>query len=282
MAIENVDSDLLEQYFRDISDSTPLDSESERGLARRIQKGDLDARDRLVSANLRFVVTLATKFQGCGLDLQDLISAGNVGLITAAEKFDPDRGVKFITYALWWIRQAILNSLSQDSRTVRLPANRTKLLNTIIRITRELQQATGTEPTEERVAEVVDVPVDQVRELLLWSGELASLDQPTGDESQSLLNVTPDSRQESPDFGVSDVSDQHQLRRALAALGDREALVIRAHYGLDSEEPKTLEAIGKSVGLTKERIRQIKNEALKKLRRPGNREWLDSLRESMA
>lgn len=283
MAVRSLDSGLLDQYFLDISDSTPLDSKSECRLARRIQAGDEDARNELVNANLRFVVRLASEFQGCGMDLEDLISAGNVGLITAAERFDPERGVKFITYALWWIRQAILNSLSQDTRTVRLPANRVKLLNNITQISREMHQKSGVEPSEEQVATILGVQVDRVREMLLWSRELASLDQPNSDdETQFPLNVIADPSQAPPDHEVSDASDQFQIQMALASLEDREALVLRAHYGLDDDEPKTLEAIGKNVGLTKERIRQIKEKALRKLRHPRYREWLDPLRESIA
>ena len=283
MAVRSIESSLLDQYFLDISDSTPLDSASECGLARRIQQGDQEARNELIQANLRFVVRLASEFQGCGMDLADLISAGNVGLITAAERFDPERGVKFITYALWWIRQAILNSLSQDTRTVRLPANRVKLLNSITQISREFQQRSGVEPDADQIADVLEVPVDRVREMQLWSRELASLDQPTsGDETQMPLNVIADQHQIPPDHVVSDASDQFQIEMALDALEDREALVLRAHYGLDNDDPKTLEAIGKTVGLTKERIRQIKEKALRKLRHPRYREWLDPLRESIA
>ncbi|MEE2754362.1 MAG: sigma-70 family RNA polymerase sigma factor, partial [Candidatus Latescibacterota bacterium] len=177
MAVRSQDSGLLDQYFLDISDSIPLDSASECRLARRIQAGDEHARNELVNANLRFVVRLASEFQGCGMDLEDLISEGNVGLITASERFNPERGVKFITYALWWIRQAILHSLSQDTRTVRLPANRVKLLNSITQISREIHQMTGVEPHEDQIAEILDVQVDRVREMLFWSKELASLDQ---------------------------------------------------------------------------------------------------------
>ncbi|MBE82601.1 MAG: RNA polymerase subunit sigma [Gemmatimonadetes bacterium] len=285
MAVRSTDSGLLDQYFQDISDSKPLDSTSECELARRIQLGDRDARNELVSANLRFVVRLATDLQGCGMDLEDLISAGNVGLITAAERFDPERGVKFITYALWWIRQAILKSLSQDTRTVRLPANRVKLLNSITQISREIQQKTGVEPEDADVAQILEVPVDRVREMLMWSRELASLDQPTsGEDAQARmpLNVIPDDRQVAPDYEVSDESDHQQLVMALASLEDREAHVIREHYGLVDDDPKTLGAIGKNVGLTKERIRQIKEKALRKLRHPRHRDWLDPLRESIA
>ena len=283
MAIRNTDSGLLDQYFLDISNSTPLDSKQECDLARRIQQGDQGARNELVNANLRFVVRLASEFQGCGMDLEDLISAGNVGLITASERFDPKRGVKFITYALWWIRQAILNSLSQDTRTVRLPANRVKLLNSITQIAREIHQKTGLEAESAEIADILSVPVDRVREMQMWSRDLASLDQPTSaDETQMPLNVIADDRQELPDYEVSDASDQIQLEAALASLEEREALVLCEHYGLVDDNPKTLEAIGKNVGLTKERIRQIKEKALRKLRHPRHREWLDPLRESIA
>ena len=216
------------------------------------------------------------------MDLEDLISSGNVGLIKAAERFDPERGVKFITYALWWIRQGILNSLSQDSRTVRLPANRVKLLNSITQLSRQLRQSNGEEPSEQLLAEVLGVPVKRVREMMMWSRDTASLDQTTGSEDDyTPLQVIPDDTLEAPDAVVSDASDQAQLAEALSSLEGREAEVLRQHYGLDNDEPKTLEAIGKEVGLTKERIRQIKEKALRKLRHPRHRAWLDPLRESI-
>ena len=280
--VRNTDSEVLDLYFQDISDSTPLEQEMEGNLGRRIQEGDGEARNKLVNANLRFVVRVASEFQGCGMDLEDLISAGNVGLITAAERFDPARGVKFITYALWWIRQAILNSLSQDSRTVRLPANRVKLLNSIAQLSRQLVQANGDEPDDETIAEALEVPVKRVREMMMWSRDTASLDHPIkGDDDHHPLNIIPDFSQDSPDFEVSHASDQRQLDIALSSLEDREAEVLRQHSGLDDEEPKTLEAIGRNVGLTKERIRQIKEKALRKLRHPKHREWLEPLRESI-
>lgn len=280
--VRSRDSVLLDLYFQDIADSTPLTSAEECALAQRIHAGDEDARNELVQANLRFVVRVASEFQGCGMALEDLISAGNVGLITAAERFDETRGVKFITYALWWIRQSILNSLSQDTRTVRLPANRIKLLNNITQLTRKLGQETGDEPDESTIADELDVPVRRVREMLVWSREIASLDVPTGDDEHLPLNVIPDEHSSLPDTDVSEDSDQRQLELALASLEAREAEVIRQHFGLDDDEPKTLEAIGRDVGLTKERIRQIKEKALRKLRHPRHRDWLDPLRESIA
>lgn len=281
--VRSRNSALLDLYFQDIADSTPLSSAAECALARRIKSGDEEARNELVQANLRFVVRVAGEFQGCGMALEDLISAGNVGLITAAERFDDTRGVKFITYALWWIRQSILNSLSQDTRTVRLPANRIKLLNSITQLTRKLGQQTGDEPDENTIARELDVPVRRVREMMLWAREISSLDVPVhGEEDHLPLNVIPDESSILPDEQVSCDSDQRQLELALASLEDREAQVIRQHFGLDDEEPKTLEAIGRDVGLTKERIRQIKEKALRKLRHPRHRDWLEPLRESIA
>lgn len=281
--VRSRDSVLLDLYFNDISSSTPLSSEEECHLARRIKTGDEDARNELVQANLRFVVRVASEFQGCGMALEDLISAGNVGLITAAERFDETRGVKFITYALWWIRQSILNSLSQDTRTVRLPANRIKLLNNITRLSRKLGQETGDEPDPNRIADELEVPVKRVREMLIWSREIASLDVPVqGDGDHIPLNVIPDENSVLPDEQVSFDSDHRQLELALAGLEEREAQVIRQHFGLDDDEPRTLEAIGRDVGLTKERIRQIKEKALRKLRHPRHRDWLEPLRESIA
>ena len=180
-------------------------------------------------------------------------------------------------------RQSILNSLSQDTRTVRLPANRIKLLNNITQMTRKLGQETGVEPNETSIAEELEVPVRRVREMMLWSREIASLDVPVhGEEDHLPLNVIPDENSELPDERVSGDSDQRQLELALASLEVREAHVLRQHFGLDDEEPKTLEAIGRDVGLTKERIRQIKEKALRKLRHPRHRDWLEPLRESIA
>lgn len=281
--VRSRDSMLLDLYFNDIADSTPLTAEEEYDLARRIRSGDEEARDALVTANLRFVVRVAGDFQGCGMALEDLISAGNLGLITAAERFDESHGVKFITYALWWIRQAILNSLSQDTRTVRLPANRIKLLNSITHLARQIGQETCGEPDELTIAQALDVPVRNVREMMLWSHDIASLDAPFVDDEDSLpIHVIADEAAESPDRQVSTDSDQRQLDLALASLEEREQQVIRQHFGLDDDEPKTLEAIGRDVGLTKERIRQIKEKALRKLRHPRYREWLEPLRESIA
>ncbi len=220
--VKNTDSALLDLYFQDISDSSPLPADTETELAKRIRVGDGSARNTLVQANLRFVVRVASEFQGCGMDLEDLISAGNVGLIKAAERFDPDRGVKFITYALWWIRQAILNSLSQDSQTVRLPANRVKLLNSIVQLSRQLRQANGEEPGEETLADVLGVPVKRVREMMMWSRDIASLDQTNGtEEDYQPLQVIPDETLDAPDAVVSDASDQAQLQEALASLEER-------------------------------------------------------------
>ena len=280
--VRSVESALLDLYFQDIADSCPLPASAETELARRIRVGDGAARNTLVQANLRFVVRVASEFQGCGMDLEDLISAGNVGLIKAAERFDPERGVKFITYALWWIRQAILNSLSQDSRTVRLPANRVKLLNNITQLSRQLRQSNGEEPNEQQIAEALEVPVRRVREMMLWSRDTASLDQTMGGEDDyHPFQVIADESLEAPDAVVSDASDQAQLEEALSSLEEREAEVLRQHYGLNDDEPKTLEAIGRDVGLTKERIRQIKEKALRKLRHPRHRAWLEPLRESI-
>jgi RNA polymerase primary sigma factor len=280
--VRNQDRTLLDLYFTDIAGSTPLSAAEECKLAQRIRRGDADARNTLVMANLRFVVRVASEFQGCGMALEDLISAGNLGLITAAERFDESHGVKFITYALWWIRQSILNSLSQDTRTVRLPANRIKLLNSITQLSRQIGQETCDEPDEVTIATALDVPVRNVREMMLWSRDIASLDAPFQSDEENLpMHIIPDETVEAPDCRVSSASDQRQLDLALASLEAREAEVLRQHFGLDDEEPRTLEAIGRDVGLTKERIRQIKEKALRKLRHPRHRAWLEPLREAI-
>ncbi len=274
------DSETLNLYLRDIASSTPLSGKEEIGLAERIRKGDQKARDTLVGANLRFVVSIAREYQNYGVPLSDLISAGNFGLMTAAERFDGRRGFKFISYAVWWIRQSIHQSLAQDTRVVRLPVNRIDLLHNISKVSRELFQSNGYEPEPEAVADELGVSVEMVRDTMMRGRDVWSLDATFKEEDDhSLLNVLADESQATPDSGVVERSVQEQVEMVLDSLEDREAKILRLYFGLGDEEPMTLEEIGVRFQLTRERVRQIKERALHRLRHPQRRMQLEPLME---
>ena len=261
--------DSLHRYLEDVASSTPLSAAEEVSLAQRIKKGDLDARAKLIEANLRFVITVAREYQNQGVPLVDLISAGNVGLITAAERFDETRGFKFISYAVWWIRQSVLQTLAEHSRVVRLPLNRVDLLRRIARYTNSRQQETSSRPHEEEVAKELGISVEQVVETLSSGQRVLSLDAKFGDEDEnSLLEVMPDDNTESPDKMLLENSLTAEIREALDSLDDREKEVIRLYFGLSGQAEMTLEEIGLRFKLTRERVRQIKEKALRKLRHP--------------
>ena len=275
------DSESLDLYLRDISSSEPLAAKDEISLAQRIRKGDQRARDKLVSANLRFVVSVAREYQNHGVPLSDLISSGNVGLMTAAERFDGARGFKFISYAVWWIRQAIHQSLAQDSRVVRLPINRIDLLHNISKVSRQLRQSEESEPKPEVIAEKLGVSVEMVQDTLLRARDVWSLDASfREDDDHSLLHVLPDQTQKAPDIQVEDESVRTQVEMVLESLDDREAEVLRLYFGLGDEEALTLEEIGTRFSLTRERVRQIKEKALRRLRHPRRRLQLEPLLET--
>ena len=223
-----------------------------------------------MEANLRFVVSVAKEYQNRGVPLSDLISSGNMGLITAAERFDEKRGFKFISYAVWWIRQAILQTLAEQSRTVRLPLNKIGLLYKISRASRKLMQERADDPVPEDIAAQLDVPVEEVKETILHGRSVRSLAATfREEEDQSLLDILPDDRQESPEIGVMKGCLRHQIESALGSLVGREAEILRLYFGLEGEEPMTLDQIGERFRLTRERVRQIKEKALHRLRHPS-------------
>lgn len=262
--------DSLGSYLGEIANSSPLSSSEEVDLARRIKGGDESARNALVEANLRFVVSVAKEYQNRGVPLADLISAGNMGLITAAERFDENKGFKFISYAVWWIRQAILQTLAEQSRTVRLPLNKIGLLYKISKAARLLQQERTDDPNPEDIANELDVPVEDVRETMMCGRSVRSLDATfKEEEDHSLLDILPDERQESPENLVMRGCLRGQIDTALGSLVGREAEILRLYFGLDGEEPMTLDQIGIRFGLTRERVRQIKEKALHRLRHPS-------------
>ena len=268
----------LRLYFDDIAESTPLSREREVELADRIKNGDMRARDEMIRANLRFVVDVAKKYQNRGLSLSDLISAGNLGLITAADRFDGTKGYKFISYAVWWIRQSILQTLAEHVRTVRLPLNKVSLLKDISKASRKLGQDRATEPAIEEIAAELEVPAEEVLETILSARAVCSLDESfTDDDERSLLNTLADDTTEAPDADVLRESARVQLETALGTLEERELRIIRLYFGLDGNEALTLEEIGDMMNLTRERIRQLKERALSKLRHPSRHQALKTL-----
>ncbi|MEC8991346.1 MAG: RNA polymerase sigma factor RpoD/SigA [Candidatus Latescibacterota bacterium] len=271
----------LQTYFDEIGNSQPLSREKEAELAERIAAGDERAREELAEANLLFVVTVAKKYRNRGLSFPELISAGNVGLMTAVDRFDATRGFKFISYAVWWIRQAIQQALAEDSRTVRLPINRISLLHKIARMRQQLGEANGGEPPDEEIAAALDLSVSEVRDTMLSGRRSVSLDRAAFDEDEdsTLLKRLADPDQESPDEIITRSSSQQQLEAVLGDLDEREHSIVRSYFGLDGSEPMTLEQIGDRMGLTRERIRQLKERAFSKLRHPSRREALRSLED---
>ena len=268
---------MLDQYLQEIGKIDLLEPEEEVDLARRIKEGDEEALHKLTRANLRFVVSVAKKYQGQGLSLADLINEGNYGLIKAAKRFDETRGFKFISYAVWWIRQAILQALAEQSRVVRLPLNRIGTISKIRKASARLQQEHERQPNIEELAEDLEIDVKKVREAMQHTSRHLSMDAPFNEEDDnSLLDVLPDDDGGSPDDEMMGESVKIDIERALSLLHAREAEITRLYFGIGREHPLTLEEIGKRFDLTRERVRQIKEKALRKLRQRHRREELQS------
>jgi RNA polymerase primary sigma factor len=266
----------LQTYFNEIGSSQPLSREKEAEVALRIAAGDERAREELAEANLLFVVTVAKKYRNRGMSFSELISAGNLGLMTAVDRFDASRGFKFISYAVWWIRQAIQQALAEDSRTVRLPTNRISLLRKIARTRQQLGDANEGEPHDEEIADALDLSITEVRDTLLSGRRAVSLDRAAfdDDEDSTLFKRLADPDQEQPDEIITRSSSQKQLEMVLKGLDAREHEIVQLYFGLDGSEPMTLEQIGHRMGVTRERIRQLKERAFSKLRHPSRREAL--------
>lgn len=263
----NRESQSLDKYLQEIGKVELLTPDEEIELARRIKKGDQKSLEKLTKANLRFVVSVAKQYQNQGLSLGDLINEGNLGLIKAAKRFDETRGFKFISYAVWWIRQSILQALAEQSRIVRLPLNRVGALNKIGKKFSELEQEFEREPSASELAEELDMSLFEVADTLKISGRHLSMDAPFAQgEDNRLLDVIQDERQPSPDNELMKESLSKEVERALATLTDREAEVIRLYFGLGREHSLTLEEIGERFKLTRERVRQIKEKAIRRLR----------------
>jgi RNA polymerase primary sigma factor len=272
---------LVDRYFHEIEGSTGLSAEEEIRIARQIQAGHEGALEALVKANLRFVVSVAKQYQNLGLPLSDLINEGNLGLMVAARRFDGSRGFKFISYAVWWIRQAILQALAEQSRVVRLPLNRIGELTKVNKVLNRLEQRLGRPPEADEIAAEMDLDPADMDTLLRLAQRPVSLETPCDDSEPDRCfgDLLPDHNATSSDDQLSDEELRDEIRRAMHALSDGEARVLRMYYGLDGHEPMTLEEIGAYVGRTRERVRQIKEKALQKLRHPSRS---DLLREHYA
>ncbi|SFE82105.1 sigma-70 family RNA polymerase sigma factor [Thermoflexibacter ruber] len=265
--ITNRESQSLDKYLQEIGKVDLLSPDEEVELAKRIREGDQLALERLTKANLRFVVSVAKQYQNQGLSLGDLINEGNLGLIKAAQRFDETRGFKFISYAVWWIRQSILQALAEQSRIVRLPLNRVGSLNKISKTFSELEQRFEREPSPDELAEVLDLPTSEVVDTMKISGRHVSMDAPFAQgEENNLLDVLENDGEEKPDTGLMTDSLRREVQRALSTLTQREADVVALYFGLNGEHAMTLEEIGERFNLTRERVRQIKEKAIRRLR----------------
>ena len=267
-SITNRKSQSLEKYLQEIGKVDLLTPEEEVDLAQKIKEGDQEALERLTKANLRFVVSVAKQYQNQGLSLSDLINEGNLGLIKAAQRFDETRGFKFISYAVWWIRQSILQALAEQSRIVRLPLNKVGSLNKINRAFSELEQEFEREPSPEELAELLEIPTEEVETTLGVAARHVSMDAPFIDgEDNSLLDVLENNSTPDTDSALEyRESLRKEIERSLNTLTDRQADVIKLYFGIGIEHPMSLEDIGDKFGLTRERVRQIKDKAINKLR----------------
>ena len=277
--VENIDlsvpdgisiEDPVRMYLKEIGKVPLLTAEEEIELAQRMEEGDQEAKKRLAEANLRLVVSIAKRYVGRGMLFLDLIQEGNLGLIKAVEKFDYRKGYKFSTYATWWIRQAITRAIADQARTIRIPVHMVETINKLIRVSRQLLQELGREPTPEEIAEEMDMPVERVREILKISQEPVSLETPIGEEEDSHLgDFIQDDNVPVPAEAAAFTLLKEQLVEVLGTLTEREQKVLRLRFGLDDGRARTLEEVGKEFSVTRERIRQIEAKALRKLRHPS-------------
>ncbi|WP_274475055.1 sigma-70 family RNA polymerase sigma factor [Mangrovimonas aestuarii] len=265
--VTNRESKSLDKYLQDISKMPLITAEEEVELAQRIKEGDQIALDKLVTANLRFVVSVAKQYQNQGLKLPDLINEGNAGLVKAAKRFDETRGFKFISYAVWWIRQSILQALAEQSRIVRLPLNKIGSINKINKAFSHLEQAHQRPPSAEEIAKELDMSVNDVKQSIKNSGRHVSMDAPLKEgEDSNLYDVVSSGESPNPDRDLINDSLNLEINRALDTLSPREGDVIRLYYGIGNHHPMSLEEIGETFDLTRERVRQIKEKGLRRLR----------------
>jgi RNA polymerase primary sigma factor len=269
--LTNRDSKSIDKYLSDVSKEGMVSPEEEVSLAVKIKQGDKVALNKLVNANLRFVISVAKQYQGHGLTLEDLIAEGNIGLITAAKRFDETKGFKFISYAVWWIRQSIMQAIAENSRVVRLPLNKVSAIQKIAHAFSKLEQEHERAPSNEEISELLETSSDSVADLFTYSQKQVSVDAPLIDgEENSLLNVLSNGQSDNPMSGLMRESLCRDIERVLVSLKAREADVVRLSFGLNGKAPMTLEEIANQLGLTRERIRQIREKALRSLRKKAN------------
>src|SRR6056297_2030764 len=267
----------VDKYLHEISKEDLLSAEQEVDLARKIRKGDEQALEKLIRSNLRFVVSVAKQYQNQGLSLPDLINEGNLGLIKAARRFDETRGFKFISYAVWWIRQSILQALAEQARIVRLPLNKIGSINKINRALAELEQRHEREPSIQEIAKTLELAPEEIKETMKHSNKPLSMDAPLNEEEEdSMYDILESDENPSPDENLINESLNREIERALSSLTEREAKIIRLYYGLGNKHPFTLEEIGEKINLTRERVRQIKEKAIKRLKHTTRNKILKS------
>lgn len=273
------DSGALELYLREIREHPILERDEEVELARRIREGDEEALNSLIAANLRFVVSVARRYAGRGVPLSDLVTDGNLGLMRAARRFDETKGVRFVSYAVWWVRQAILQALTEGSRIVRVPSGRLEEAHRIVRAARKLGQQLGREPGVEEIAEELGITPGEVTDALGARAGYVSLDAPVAESADtSMLDLLPDDGGQDPDESAQRRALRDVVEDGLTRLPEREAAVVRLYFGLDGEEPRSLEEIARQLGLTRERVRMIKDRALVRLRLGETGRILDRFR----
>ena len=275
--VTNRETASLDKYLQEIGRVDLITAEEEVNLAQRIREGDQDALDRMVNANLRFVVSVSKQYQNQGLTLPDLINEGNLGLIKAAKRFDETRGFKFISYAVWWIRQSILSALAEQSRIVRLPLNKIGAINKINRASSDLEQTLGRVPTPEEIAEYLDLTLSEVKQSLKNAARHVSMDAPlksSEETSSNMYEVMSSESTPKPDKDLLLESLRKEIERSLSTITVREADVVRLYFGLSGEHPMTLEEIGERFDLTRERVRQIKEKSIRRLKHASRSKML--------
>lgn len=264
--VTNRDTPSLDKYLQEIGRVELISPDEEVSLARRIRSGDHEALKKLINANLRFVVSVAKQYQNQGMSLPDLINEGNLGLMKAAQRFDETRGFKFISYAVWWIRQAILQGLAEQARIVRLPVNKIGSINRINRAFARLEQEFEREPNSQEIAELLEMVPEDVKDALKTNGRTLSMDAPiSSEEDNNMYDVLQSNETPSPDKNLINESLSYEIERALSTLSSREAKVLKLYFGLGMKHPYTLEEIGEELNLTRERVRQIKEKAIKRI-----------------
>ncbi len=268
MSLYNIDEKSLEIYFREIADSPTLTPEEERELIIRAQKGDKEAIEKLIYSHLKFVVSIARHYQGYGVPLADLINEGNLGLLRALKRFDPNRKVRFLSYAIWWIRQAIMKALNEQSRLIKISGEQRAKMKKIREAQIDLLQEKGVEPTFEEIAEELGIPTEEVKKSYSMITSEVSLDSPIypDNEKQTLVDIVNQDALPSPEEAYEEVELVERLKEAMQDLRPRDKMILEMYFGLDDGRPKTLEEIGKQLGISRERVRQLKERALKTLK----------------